>query len=347
MGTDDVFTRKDKKLGTGINDDFYMEHDGTDSKLVNDTGHTYIHTTQATKKTIIDNSSNDNDFVVDHDNDRIGIGTSAPSYYVHLLVSGANAEIVAERSGVTVAYMGGGTTYGFFGTKTNNATRLTVNGSYKFEITTNGDMRCLAAFATVIGGTNIDTYTDNTGLFGPLPSSIIFKENIRDLTDEDTSWIYNIPVKMCDYKDGTKDQITVIAEEAEPIRSGVIRYAPFEITAAGPILINRSEYKGIEKIHEKIKPGEEKEIELDKISIDKNGDETIEKITKRVKLQPFTTNKSDFIYPLVKELQKKNLVIENLLTRVNALELKAGIASVIIPESNIKKKPFFSRKQKK
>lgn len=345
MATNDVLTRKDAKLGTGISDDFYLEHDGTDSTLQNDTGNLYIKCTTGTKKTIIDNGVSDNQFVVDHDNNRIGINNSSPSYLFHAIGT-TLIQIVSEYTGGSQAYISGGLSYGFAGTVTNHPFRLVTFGTSKVYIAVNGDVTIPAAFTTIIGGSSVDLYIDPTGLIGPLPSFKDAKENIRDLTDEDTSWIYNIPVKMCDYKDGTKDIITVIAEDAETVNSKVIRYVPFEIKESGPVMINRTEYKGLEKIQKSISPGEEKEIQLDKIIVDIDGNETIKKITKRIKLKPFTTNKSDFIYPLVKEFQKKSLILENLLTRVNALELKAGIVPAAIPTTE-SKKGIFRKKTKK
>lgn len=295
---DNVFTRHDTKIGTGVNDDFWMEHDGTNSKINNDTGNTYYYSTSTGAKTIFDDSVNDNDLVIDHQNDRVGIGTASPGFKLHALCIGENCAIVSERSGAASAFISGTDTYARIGAASTHPTQIWANALPKITIGADGSVTAPDVYSDVCGPTNIDVFVDSSGLFGANPSSRIFKENIVDV--ENCNWIYDLRVRQADYISGPQAVICLIAEEAESIEPKLIRYKLFD-NQNNPII--RSEYQDIEDL-DSITPNVLTPVTLKKklINLETN-EESIIEIQKDVILKPLSVNKSDLIIPLLKEIQ--------------------------------------------
>jgi len=75
----------------------------------------------------------------------------------------------------------------------------------------------LNAYNSAVGGTNRDAYIDNLGMVGTILSALKYKENLRDLTQDDIDNVFKIPVKLFDFKNKSKgiDQLGTIAEEVE------------------------------------------------------------------------------------------------------------------------------------
>lgn len=63
-------------------------------------------------------------------------------------------------------------------------------------------------------------------MIGYVSSSEKYKENIEDLEEDDTPWIYDLTPKKFDYKDKSKGtgQIGLIAEDIELINENVVSY---------------------------------------------------------------------------------------------------------------------------
>jgi len=86
-----------------------------------------------------------------------------------------------------------------------------------------GEIKFPAVYSYTVGATNADLFVDNAGYIGLEPSSIQFKENIRDI--ENSSRIYDLRPVTYDEKNGTATNIMgLIAEEVEPIMPEIITY---------------------------------------------------------------------------------------------------------------------------
>lgn len=279
----------------GSNDEGRIQHDGTDLLIDNDTG-----------KTKIGDKTNHH-LTIDHSNGRIGILTASPNYNIHLLEdSSTTATVVAERDTKAKAFVSATDSYGQFGTINSYTVRIFVNASSKMTIDASGNASIPAAYTTVIGGTNTDLHIDNTGLLGPNPSSIRFKENIRELEENDTNWLYQVPIKKYDMKverGGEKDKIGIIAEEIEMVNKKTVRYGVHEVTEKGPVLLNSSQYDLSEA--NALLPGiEQEDIPVYRKALNKNQEDIKIKECKKLILLPISVNLTDFIIPMLKEIQE-------------------------------------------
>ena len=284
-------------VGVGVDEPFYfgasdeavIEHDGVAYYIKNDTGKTLF-----TDKT-------DPHLTLDHAQKFTGIYTASPAFPLHMTTTGTNAAFIFERTAGAIGLANATDSAATFGTVNNHPVRILTNSITKLTIDTAGNITAPAAYTTTIGGTNTDLYIDNTGLIGPLPSSEIFKENIRTLTIGDTDWIYNLTVKKCDYLDGTMDIITIMAEEAATINPGLARYALYDNESGK--MIDRADYSNVPEIIESLEMGTATGVELIK-----NETEVI--INKTVQKRAITVNRSDLIYPILAELQKLKIEVD-------------------------------------
>lgn len=298
----------------GTNDEAVISHDGSDLYVQNDTGTTRLGTTIA------------NDVTVDHVNSRLGVGTTSPSYKIHAYASsGTSCRIVTELSGGATTYLNATAAAGFSGTISATEYRLATGGTARVYVDTSGNVTIPAAYTTVIGGTNTDLYIDNTGLLGPNPSAERFKENIREITDSETAWIYNVPVKICDLKTGEKNVLTVIAEDALPIKPEIVGMTACEILETGEAkAISRADYVNFPEVLEEIADGKERTVQL-KFEKDTRSGFVTGYHSKKARLMPFTVNRSQLIYPILHQVQLQKQIISALLSRIETLENAAGI----------------------
>jgi hypothetical protein len=150
------------------------------------------------------------------DSDGVGFNKSNPEYKIHVDYdpasngvpgiyvfsdNGNNPEIHAERSGGATTYMSGGSSYGFFGTRSNHPMRISVNGSFQMEVDGNSDITMQDG-----GGYN--------GTWNPA-SSRELKENIKALTlDKAVEALEGLkPVTYNYKKDKDEARVGFIAED--------------------------------------------------------------------------------------------------------------------------------------
>lgn len=284
----------------GSADEVSMQHDGSNFLINNDTGLTKFGNGTTYQMTI------------DNANGRIGIGTESPNWQLHMYAMSSPPLIRLERNGGAETFIDAGLTDSRLGSVSAHPVQIFVGGNNKMSIDTGGNVRIPAAYTTIIDGTNTALYIDSTGLIGPNPSSIRFKENIRELKANDTNWIYQIPIKKFDMKKergGEKNKIGLIAEEIESIYQKAVRYAVHEITESGPILLNNSEYDLSDT--RELMPGIEREdIPVYRKKQDENGKDIKIKEWKKLILLPFSVNLTDFIIPMLKEIQKLKMEVD-------------------------------------
>jgi hypothetical protein len=319
----DFYTGADTKIGTGSADDFYFQHDGTDSNITNITGNTYIITSQATKKTFFGNGTINKQLVIDHDTSRIGFYNDSPIYNIHgKSDSTENFSMVLERDTFAQFFANSTSQYGQVGTSNNYNFRILTNSLSRIEIDTSGNCYIPAAFAATIGGTNVDLYIDNLGKIGPSPCSVRYKENIVDAGD--TSFIYSLQVRKFDYKEGPSNQVGFIAEEMQAVFPSAVRHAVFKKNGESWEQIDRTRFQNI-KDAEKIPLDAETPFDLEKIPTETDLNPTTERAT--IKKMCNSVNLSSLIAPMLKEIQNLKAEIE---------ALKAASLQGLIQGANVK-----------
>jgi len=105
-----------------------------------------------------------------------------------------------------------------------HASTTAGQGGNHLDISPSGEIKMLAVYDDIVGGTNRDLYIDDTGKIGYVSSSRSYKENIKDA--ENTDWIYDLRVVNFDYKDERfgKNKTGLIAEEVEAVNPKLISY---------------------------------------------------------------------------------------------------------------------------
>lgn len=101
----------------------------------------------------------------------VGIGTWSPNYTLEVEKTGANAQIVAERTSGAQAILSATSSNAFIGALSNHALRLSTNNNWKMELDTDGGITMSEG-----GG----TYNESTGQWVN-GSSREYKENIEVL----------------------------------------------------------------------------------------------------------------------------------------------------------------------
>ncbi len=92
---------------------------------------------------------------------------------------------------------------------------------------TDGSVKMPEVFKHTVTNGILELFIDNTGKLGHEPSSSIeVKENIRDTTEQDTAWIYNLRPVMFDYRDPAQglNQCGLIAEEVAAVHPDIVSY---------------------------------------------------------------------------------------------------------------------------
>jgi hypothetical protein len=114
----------------------------------------------------------DNSLYVD-DNGYLGLGTATPSYQIHVVKSGDNARIVAERTGAAQMALIGYSAAGFIGTLNDFPMRVLVNNTQRAQYNNDNSVDYTSGATITAGG----VFTD--------ASSREYKENIEQLTSKE------------------------------------------------------------------------------------------------------------------------------------------------------------------
>lgn len=316
-----VFTGYDQKLGVGASDDFYMQHNGTNSILNNDTGNTYIYSKDTGAKTIFDDSSNDNDIVIDHANDLVGFGTATPSYPIHLLTDAStNAEFSAQRTSGAQAEYGATAGIAYVGSRSNHPLWLMVNAGAAGKFDTGGVLFLEYVYGNDLaaGAGKRTIIMDNTYALGYDSSWREGKTEIESLTEPDVEFIRNLnPVK---YKlvngDGTIHQ-GFIADEVENVFQKASFSETFKVKADGTHEpITSRDYDNAEELRQSGEKDKKiKKIAKKIIGKDKDDKAITEDVEIEIEKVAAGVEKGEIIPALVKTVQL-------LLKKVEALEKK-------------------------
>ena len=98
----------------------------------------------------------------------------------------------------------------------------------QYDLRTTKEFNALGVYSNDISGSVggfRPVQVNASGDFGFDSSSEKFKKNIKNLTSEDTSWIYDLPTKVYDRKDGSNiNEIGMIAEEVNLIKPSIVSY---------------------------------------------------------------------------------------------------------------------------
>jgi hypothetical protein len=100
---------------------------------------------------------------------------------------------------------------------------------------TDGSIKLPQVYDDQVGGNHRQLYIDDTGKLGYVSSSIATKENVRDTTEQDTSFIYSLRPVIFDYKEpelGT-NECGLIAEEVDTVCPRIVGYKR-EVTITAP-----------------------------------------------------------------------------------------------------------------
>ncbi len=187
------------------------------------------------------------------------------------------------------------------------ATGVSPNGTFSWTPAmhinlTNGSVLMQQVYSQTVGGTNRALYIDSTGKLGYLPSSIQFKENVRDAAETDTSWIFGLRPVMFDYKDPAMGvhQCGLIAEEVATVNPEIVSYK--REVAYGPEALDKNG------------------------NPDPSGDRPM---TVTITNEPETVNYDKLAVPMLAELQRLRARVQDLEARVATLEtLEARVAQL-------------------
>lgn len=308
MPIDDVYVDEPFYFSSsGSQKEILIKHTGTSALMENTVGDmTFTASAAGAKINLVADSMT---VQLDSANKHFGVNTAAPGFTIEAVESGG-AQIVATEAVTPIAMLiAAGSMYGFCGTNTNHEVRFLTNNTYRMELDTNGNLTIPAAYTTVIGGTNTDLYIDSTGLIGPVPSSIRYKENISPVTEQETEWIYQAVVKEFNFKGDSKKQIGVIAEEIEVINPACVRYEVYKVDGETLTKLDRSKYK-LQRDEGAITPNVDS---LEDVEYKESNDMAAVMAQITVRRIPEGTSKDYIKFSMLKELQKLN-------ARVAALE---------------------------
>lgn len=157
---------------------------------------------------------------VDASTNRVGVGTSTPSYTLD--VSGATRATGNIYGG---AYITGSWEMDNYLDKTlGNVFTLSYSNTGVLGIVNDGRIISPAVYNTAVGATRRSVYVDSNGLLGYASSSIKYKTNIMPL--ENISWIYKLKPVTYNYKEDPdkRRQYGLIAEEVEKVNPLFVSY---------------------------------------------------------------------------------------------------------------------------
>jgi hypothetical protein len=310
---------------SGSNDEAKIEHDGVNFLIDNDTGLTKI-----------GNKTNYNIWI-NHGSKEVGINTTPTAGYTfHVANSGSNPALVAERNTGEVAYFNATVAAMNVGSATPQDVIIRVNLLEKMRINTSGEVLFGDVYGDTVGATNFALYIDDTGKIGAAPSSVGYKEDIEPITD--TSKLDLVaPVK---YTIGGNMEFGFIAEDIAEVIPEAVIYRVYEIKDGKEERIQLSNYDNPQAEFNTLVPGVEKTIILKKKKQKNLDDDGTIDIQINVKKVPEGVKK-DILIPLaIQRLKDQEIKIQNLVSRISALEVSAGIA----PSVSILKKAFGKKK---
>lgn len=291
----------------GSTDEWIFDHTGSGGTIENTVGNMTLTASAAGAK--INLVADSMTVQLDSANKHFGVNTAAPAFTIEAKDSGGAQIAATETTTPSTMLISAGTMYGFVGTNTNHEVRFITNNIYRMELDLSGNLMIPAAYTTVIGGTNTDLYIDSTGLIGPVPSSIRYKENISPITEQETEWIYQAVVKEFYFKGDSVKQIGVIAEEIEIINPVCVRYEVYKVDGETLTKLDRSKYK-LQRDEGAITPNVDS---LEDVEYKESNDIAAIMAQITVRRIPEGISKDYIIYSMVKELQKLN-------ARIAALE---------------------------
>ncbi len=134
---------------------------------------------------------------------KVGIGTWSPGYTFEVETTGANAEIVADRTDGAKNFMNATTSNAVFGSINDYPVRIVTNNSWRMQLNTDNSLSMRSGATCNTSGQWISA------------SSIEYKENIRNLTAEEALETLNglNPVKYNYKVNKSEENAGFIAEE--------------------------------------------------------------------------------------------------------------------------------------
>ncbi len=133
----------------------------------------------------------------------VGNGTTTPYYSIHVMRTGANAAVMAQRTDGAANYMNAGPNYANFGSANNYPLRLTVNATWRLQLNLDNSLAMVNGATCTAGG----VWTDS--------SSREVKDNISALSSQEAIETLDglSPVKFNYKADQTERYVGFIAEE--------------------------------------------------------------------------------------------------------------------------------------
>ncbi|MCP5047641.1 MAG: tail fiber domain-containing protein [bacterium] len=138
------------------------------------------------------------------DDGKIGLGTATPGYPIHIITTGTNAQIVAERTSGAIGVLTGGNSGVNIGSNSNHPVSFIINLVSQMILQTNVDLDMQTG-----GG----TYNSSTGQWVD-GSSREYKENIAELSSEEAmAVVKNLKPVTFNLKKNDEHQVGFIAED--------------------------------------------------------------------------------------------------------------------------------------
>lgn len=164
---------------------------------------------------------------VDASANRVGIGTTAPSYTLDVSGSIRSTSTITGTGTITGGSLN--TSLWKIDNVLNKPLGVTAlvtsyNGTGVFAIETDGVIRSVKSYSEAVGATNRVLYVDDQGQIGIKPSSIRYKTDIKAI--DNIEWVYNLrPVNYYFKNDDSKMlQYGLIAEEVEKVNNDFVSY---------------------------------------------------------------------------------------------------------------------------
>ncbi len=183
----------------------------------------------------------------------VGNGTTTPYYSIHVMRTGANAAVMAQRTDGAANYMNAGPSYANFGSANNYPLRLTVNASWRLQLNTDDSLSMVNGASCSAGG----VWTNG--------SSREYKDNISALSSEEAMETLDglSPVKFNYKADESETYVGFIAEDVPDLVATNDRksLSPMDLVA----VLTRVVQEQQKTIQYESKTNEEQRAELDSL----------------------------------------------------------------------------------